>query len=187
MRVHITLLKTKGIFTTRDYFLPFAQIHMVPIQMSVIRVPSHSNPRIRFIVFAPNLRGKNFFLWGVSLFYLPQFNCSGSMACTLNGSRMANVNEVGMEYGFSALVTPCLISIPAPCCFLSWSQTSAWLYKGQYWPHNNSPSVADPHCCMGAPRIRTAAPHSCIHSFIHSLNRAWGREVPAIYWGVCPK
>jgi hypothetical protein len=60
-------MKTKDIFTTEDYFLPFVQIHMVPIQTSVICNAVHSTPIIEFRIFAPNLDKKNLAL-GVSYF-----------------------------------------------------------------------------------------------------------------------
>lgn len=47
MWVHITLMKTKDIFTTEDYFLPFVQIHMVPIQTSAFSNAISFNPKNR--------------------------------------------------------------------------------------------------------------------------------------------
>ena len=47
MCAHITLMKTKGIFITEDYFLPVVQIHMAPIQTSVISNAISFDPKNR--------------------------------------------------------------------------------------------------------------------------------------------
>lgn len=47
MWVPITLRKTRDIFTTEDYLLPFAQIHMVPIQTQALSNVVLFNPKNR--------------------------------------------------------------------------------------------------------------------------------------------
>lgn len=53
MCVHITYMKTKGIFIIEGYFLPVVQTHMRPIQTSVIGNAVSFDPKNRVHNFCP--------------------------------------------------------------------------------------------------------------------------------------
>lgn len=110
MWAHITRMKTKDIFTTGDYFLPFVQIHMVPIRTSVIcsAVSFNSKNRIEKCLFLMSTKRE----LGGSCSVLSTGTFLYAMASYLAWNWMVSVNKATMKYGCYGLDTFCLVFPP---------------------------------------------------------------------------
>lgn len=125
---------------------------------------SYSTLGKEFTIFAPNL-GKKDFLLEVSCFIFHSPITRGQWHVNSTGVGW-QTNDVAMEYGFSALAIFCLLSALLPAAFSPGLKSLLYSARDSTAPTVNSPSVADPCSHLGAPWVRTPAPHSFIYSFI---------------------